>query len=91
MSHSHQFSHAGQDGTLSRFRMRGFWTIKAGCLAKEVKTKCVVCRKMSTNTLSQPLGEIPAERLNEPIAWGHSQMDLFGPFSCRGDVNPRKM
>ena len=23
-------------------------------------------------------------------AWGYCQLDLFGPFSCRGDVNPRR-
>jgi hypothetical protein len=23
------------------------------------------------------------------MAWGHCQLDLFGPFQCRGDVNPR--
>ena len=39
--------------------------------------------------LSQPLGGFPDDRLSEPVAWGYCQLDLFGPFSCRGDVNPR--
>ena len=89
MRESHQYCHAGQDGTLSRFRAEGFWTVRAGHLAKKAKTECVPCRKMNHETLQQPMGEIPAESLQEPVAWGFCQMDLFGPFHCRGDVNPR--
>ena len=89
MRDCHHFCHAGQDGTLSRFRAMGFWCVKGGCLAKKVKTECVTCRKIEKITLSQPLGEFPMERLNEPVAWGYCQLDLFGPFHCRGDVNPR--
>ena len=89
MEESHNVSHAGQDGTVSRFRAEGYWTVGAGRIAKTVKNKCVPCRKTSGKTLNQPLGEIPAERLQQPVAWGHCQLDLFGPFVCRGDVNPR--
>ena len=89
MRDSHQFCHAGKDGTLSRFRAQGFWTLRAGHLAKKVKNDCIPCRKINHVTLCQPMGEIPAERLQEPMAWGYCQMDLFGPFYCRGDVNPR--
>ena len=89
MRDAHVFSHAGIDGTLSRFHMKGFWTVRAGHLAKSVKTKCVPCRKVDGATLSQLMGDIPEERLTNLQAWGHCQVDLFGPFSCRGDVNPR--
>ena len=89
MRNAHLFSHAGIDGTLSRFRSNGFWTTRAGHLAKSVKTKCVPCRKVSGVTQSQAMGEIPVDRLTNLIAWGYCQIDLFGPFSCRGDVNPR--
>ena len=87
MRDSRQFCHAGQDGTLSRFRAQGFWTLRAGHLAKKVRNDCIPCRrKINHGTLCQPMGEIPAERLQEPMAWGYCQMDLFGPFYCRGDV-----
>ena len=89
MRECHLFGHYGQDGTLSRFRSQGFWTTAGGQLAKKVKNQCVPCRKMNHITLQQPMGEIPEDRLKQPIAWGYCQMDLFGPFSCRGDVNPR--
>ena len=34
MRHAHQFAHTGVDGTVSRFRMNGLWTVLAGHLAK---------------------------------------------------------
>ena len=89
MVESHRHSHLGQDGTVSRFRTSGYWTLGAGRIAKEVKNGCVPCRKREGKTLSQLSGEIPAERIQQPVAWGHCQLDLFGPYNCRGDVNPR--
>ena len=89
MRDAHQFNHTGHDGTLSRFWADGFWTVRAGHLAKKVKDSCVPCRKVSTSTSSQVMGEIPQEQLMNLFAWACCQMDLFGPFNCRGDVNPR--
>ena len=89
MEQSHRHSHRAADGTLSRFRMEGFWAVKAGVLAKKVASACVPCRKRSRKTLVQPLGELPADQLKEPVAWGNCQLDLFGPYLCRSDVNSR--
>ena len=89
MRSAHSHSHVAQDGTLCRFRMRGYWTVRAGSLAKKVVFACVDCRKNSHRTLSQPMGEIPGDQLKQPVAWGYCQMDLLGPYHCRGDVNPR--
>ena len=86
---SHNHSHVASDGTLCRFRMEGYWTVRAGVVAKKVANACIDCRKKSAKTLSQPLGEIPAEQLIDPMAWGFCQMDLFGPYHCRSDVNAR--
>lgn len=89
MRNAHQHSHVAQDGTVARFRAIGFWTVRCGHLAKSVSDKCVTCRKLSHRTLDQQMGDIPEERLQDPVARGSCQMDLFGPISCRGDVNPR--
>ena len=89
MEDCHRFSHSGQDGTVSRFRACGYWTVGAGRVAKSIKNSCVPCRKISGKPSAQPCGEIPPDRLQQPIAWGHCQLDLFGPLQCRGDVNPR--
>ena len=89
MLHSHQFSHAGLDGTLSRFYAKGYWAVRAGHLARAIKNKCVTCRKINKITIEQPLGDFTYDRLIKSYTWGYCQLDLFGPFSCRGDVNPR--
>lgn len=89
MRKAHRHSHFAQDGNLCRFRLEGYWTVKAGILAKKVASACVPCCKKNLRTLSQPLGLIPAEQFLQLIAWDHCQMDLFSPFHCRGDVNPR--
>ena len=39
-------------------------------------------------TIEQPLGDFTYDRLTMTYAWGFCQLDLFGPFHCRGDVNP---
>ena len=75
MEKSHQHSHLLQDGTVARLRYEGFWTVRCRHLAKKVVDKCVNCRKVTHRLLTQRMGEI--------------QEDLFGPFLCRGDVNPR--
>ena len=89
MQFCHEFCHAGQDGTLSRFRMLGYWAVRAGVLAKSIKHHCVTCRKLSKILLQQPLGQYPEELFLNPIAWGYVQLDLIGPYDCKGDVNQR--
>ena len=89
MEEAHQFSHLGQDGTLGRFRASGYWTVRGGQLAKKVKQACIPCRKNSKRTLNQVMGDFPPEMHSDPVAWGVCQLDLTGPYKCRGDVNPR--
>ena len=89
MRDAHQFNHTGDDGTLCRFWAQGFWTVRAGHLAKKVKDSCVPCRKVSNNACSQVMGEIPHEQLMNLYAWACCQMDLCGPVECRGEWNPR--
>ena len=85
----HKFCHSGLDGTLSRFYAKGFWTVRAGHLAKGIKARCVSCRKVARLIINQPMGEFSYERLNAHVAWGFCQLDFLGPYKCRGDVNPR--
>ena len=88
---AHQFSHSGQDGTLSRFHANGYWTVRAGHIARTVKNQCVPCRKITKITLSQPMGEFTLECLNSKSAWAFCQLDLFGPYLCRESRNSRRM
>ena len=89
MRGAHHHSHFAHDGTLCRFRLEGYWAVRAGLLAKKVASACITCHKSSNKTMLQPLGEIPLDQMKEPMAWGHCQMDMMGPILCRSDVNPR--
>ena len=89
MRSAHKFSHVAQDGTLCRFRMKGYWAVRAGLLAKRVASECMDCRKTAHKTITPPMGEIPADVLKQPMAWGYCQMDLVGPYECRTEKNPR--
>ena len=89
MLKAHNYSHLRQDGTVARFRCLGFWTVRCGNVAKRIVDKCVTCRKLDHRTLHQQMGEIPDERLNNLYAWAYCQLDMVGPWRCRGDVNPR--
>ena len=89
MRQAHQFKHSGVQETVSRFRLMGFWTTKASMLAKSVKSNCVICRILDKKPMNQNMGGIPETQLIDPVAWGHVETDLFGPFQCRSDTNKR--
>ena len=69
--------------------MQGFWTVQATRLAKAIKSKCVICRFLDKTPILQTMGTIPEHQLVQPVAWGHVEIDLFGPFVCRSDVQKR--
>ena len=89
MEDVHSKKHSGVEETVSRFRMQGFWTPQAGKLAKSVKSACVVCRYLDKQVMCQTMGSLPKSQLVSPVAWGQLELDLFGPFTCRSDVNKR--
>lgn len=90
MRDAHLFHHGGQDATLARFRSQGFWTVKAGIVAKKVKSSCVPCRKIDPKLMQQVMGSVPEiPPIEDMHAWSCCQMDLFGPFTSRSDVISR--
>ena len=44
---------------------------------------------MDLQPIKQVMGSVPKDRLISPVAWGHVELDLFGPFTCKSDVNKR--
>ena len=81
-SHENRGAHSGHDGTLSQFRSSGFWTTRAGRLAKEAKNNCMECRLADHKTMDQVMGSIPEEVLVNPVAWGHCLS-----FRCQSKKN----
>ena len=45
--------------------------------------------KVRNDVISQVMGDIPEDRFNHLKPWAYCQVDLFGPFVCRGDANVR--
>ena len=89
MEQAHKRKHSGVEETVCQFRMSGFWTVRASKLAKKVKSKCVTCRILDKQPVHQAMGGIPSQQVINPMAWGEVEMDLFGPFLCRGEANKR--
>ena len=67
----------GAEATLNAFRMRGYWVPRGGSLAKSVRYRCTICRKLDAQCMKVPLGPSPGSRLMQPTAWGHTELDLF--------------
>ena len=89
MRNAHEVKHGGVSETVCQFRLSGYWVVKANQLARKIKTSCVICRYLDHHPIQQVMGSVPANRLISPSAWSDVQLDLFGPYECRSDVNKR--
>ena len=89
MERAHQAGgHRGRDATLARFRMR-YWTPQGSKLARLVKMNCQLCKLRDAKFLEQPMGLLPEVRLKTAPAFNHVMLDLFGPYTVRGEVQKR--
>ena len=84
-------AHISVEATVVQFRSDGHWTVRAGHLGKMIRGKCVVCRYLDRPLLGQRMGIRKMEFSDTPKVWQQVQVDLMGPFKCRGDKNPRVM
>ena len=89
MREAHERKHSGVEETLAHFHMHGYWTNQAGKLAKRIKSQCIICRYLDKTPLKQTMGSVPMDQVVSPMAWGYVEMDLFGPFKCRSEINKR--
>lgn len=89
MQRAHQAGgHRGRDATLARFRMH-YWTPQGSKLARLVKTNCQLCKLRDAKFLEQPMGLLPEARLKPAPPFNHVMLDLFGPYTVRGEVQKR--
>ena len=89
MRYAHaECGHRGRDSTVSRFRLK-FWTPQAAKLAKSVKQQCQLCKLRDHKLLSQHMGVMPLERVKLSPAWCRTMVDIFGPYSIKGEVQKR--
>ena len=86
MQRAHQAGgHRGRDATLARFRMQ-YWTPQGSKLARLMKEKCQLCKLCDVKFLEQPMGLLSEARLKPAPAFNHVMLDLFGPYTVKGEV-----
>lgn len=86
MERAHQAGgYSGCDATLARFRMC-YWTPQGSKLARLVKMNCQLCKLHDAKFLEQPMGLLPEARLMPAPAFNHVTLDLFEPYTVRGEV-----
>ncbi|CAB4041710.1 PREDICTED: uncharacterized protein LOC107333192 [Paramuricea clavata] len=88
MQRAHTFGHRGRDATLARFRQL-YWVTQGSKLAQSIKSKCQMCKLREAKFLEQQMGQLPEARLKPSPAFNHVMIDLFGPYSVRGEVQKR--
>ena len=80
--------HRGRDSTLARFRNE-FWITQGSKVVKKVINSCQLCRVRDAKFGSQEMGLLPEERLKVGPPFNTVMIDLFGPYSVRGEVQKR--
>ena len=80
--------HAGVYSSLCKFREE-FYVIQGSKLAKRVRQRCSLCRRIDQRTVTQKMGKIPLHLLQEAPVFNYVQLDIFGPWLVRGEVQKR--
>ena len=89
MNRAHKMSrHAGSYSTLCKFREE-YYVVRGSKLAQRIRNRCTLCRLIDKQTLSQKMGKIPLNLLQEAPVFTFIQVDIFGPWKVRGEVQKR--
>ena len=85
--YTHEVGHYGIATTVAKLR-RKYWILKAHKLAKTVKFRCVVCRKLAHQLETQFMSDLPKERvLPYTPPYLHTAVDYFGPYQAKVSRN----
>ena len=86
--HVHSIDHAGVEVTLAKVQSK-FWVPGSRKIIRQIKSRCVICRKIEKTVQTQSMGELDPRRLQCSPAFYHTSLDLFGPFTIRDNVKKR--
>ena len=84
----HNRDHGGVESTLARLLAK-FWIPGVRRAIKRIKQQCVTCRKILSQSQSQVMGQVTAERLQPCPAFYNTALDMFGPFFIKDTVKRR--
>lgn len=81
--HMHELGHGGVAVTAAKTR-RQYWILRIHRLAKTVKHRCVMCRRMEHQVESQIMADLPDERVAPYTPpFYNSSVDYFGPITVK--------
>ncbi|XP_045115478.1 uncharacterized protein LOC123507035 [Portunus trituberculatus] len=86
--HLHNQDHSGIEATLSKLQSK-YWVPGARKLIKNVKSRCVTCRRIQKVCETQCMGSLPEEKLKPAPPFYNTSLDLFGPFWVKAPVKRR--
>lgn len=79
--HYHEQSqHQGRGITTNTIRSHGFWIIGCSSIVSSLLSKCVICRKLRSQTQIQKMADLPSDRLEDVPPFTYCGVDLFGPW-----------
>ena len=83
VEHNHRQGHRGVAETTAKVRKK-YWILKANKISKDVKYKCVECKKSEHRAATQLMAELPSMRLapHTPPFY-YTACDYFGPITVR--------
>lgn len=84
LRHIHrEVGHGGRNHILSKLREK-YWVIGASTAIRRMLSKCVICRRLNAQPLSQQMADLPAERVTpDDPPFTHVGVDYFGPFEVK--------
>ena len=84
--HNHErVSHQGKGIALNEIRSCGYWIIKGSSLVSRHISKCVICRKIRSDTQGHKMADLPTDRLDPSPPFTYSAVDFFSPFFVKED------
>ena len=80
--------HRGRDATLARFR-QSYWTPQGSKIAQAVCKQCQHCKLIKPKLMKYSMAQLPEARLKASPPFTQVMLDLFGPYTVKGEVQRR--
>ena len=77
--------HLGIAASIAKVRSE-YWIIGLAHIMRKIISKCIKCRKKLMIKCEQKMSSLPVERLKPSPPFHNVCVDLFGPYTIRGEV-----
>ena len=80
--------HLGQEATISKIRSK-YWIVGVRGIVRKIIRGCRKCKEKLRKTENQIMSPLPVERIKPSPPFANVNIDYFGPFVIRGEVQKR--